>query len=105
MSVMSWDVREEVDYYVARAVSAAGEYQLCNSTNSVCSFPTLGCGETFTFTVTAHRSHCQSDASAPVYLTTGTALHSVQKSSDISSWGFNQKIIIIINDDDANNYY
>ncbi|XP_016147370.1 uncharacterized protein [Sinocyclocheilus grahami] len=70
MYVMSWDVREEVDYYVARAVSAAGEYQLCNSTSSVCSFPTLGCGETFTFTVTAHRGHCQSDASAPVYLST-----------------------------------
>ncbi|KTF95187.1 hypothetical protein cypCar_00023202, partial [Cyprinus carpio] len=70
MSVMSWEEREVVDYYVARAISAAGEYLLCNSTSSVCSFPTLGCGETFTFTVTAYRGHCQSDASAPVYLTT-----------------------------------
>ncbi len=80
MSVMSWDVREEADYYVARAVSAAGEYQLCNSNNTVCSIPALDCGETFTFTVTAHRGHCQSDVSTPVYLTTGAALYSVQKS-------------------------
>ncbi|XP_026061504.1 fibronectin [Carassius auratus] len=70
MSVMSWDVREVVDYYIAQAFSAAGEYQLCNSTSSVCSFSTLGFGETFTFSVTAHRGHCQSDTSAPVYLTT-----------------------------------
>uniref|UniRef100_A0A9J8D0Q5 Fibronectin type III domain-containing protein 7 n=1 Tax=Cyprinus carpio carpio TaxID=630221 RepID=A0A9J8D0Q5_CYPCA len=70
MSVMSWDLREGVAYYIARAVSAEGGYQLCNSTNSVCSFSTLGCGETYTFTVTAHRGQCQSDASAPVYLTT-----------------------------------
>lgn len=74
MSVMSWDLREGVAYYIARAVSAEGGYQLCNSTNSVCSFSTLGCGETYTFTVTAHRGQCQSDASAPVYLTTGMAL-------------------------------
>ncbi|KAL1280893.1 hypothetical protein QQF64_015493, partial [Cirrhinus molitorella] len=70
MSVMSWDVSERVDYYVAQAVSAAGQYQLCNSTSSVCSFPTLGCGATYSFTVTAHRGVCQSDASAPTYLTT-----------------------------------
>ncbi len=91
---MSWDVREEADYYVARAVSAAGEYQLCNSNNTVCSIPALDCGEIFTFTVTAHRGHCQSDVSTPVYLTTGAAL------SKISTWIFNQKMIII-NDDDA----
>ncbi|XP_026054455.1 uncharacterized protein LOC113040326 [Carassius auratus] len=70
MSVMSWDLREGAGYYIARAVSAVGGYQLCNSTNSVCTFSTLGCGETYTFSVTAHRDRCQSDPSAPVYLTT-----------------------------------
>ncbi|XP_051768215.1 fibronectin isoform X5 [Ctenopharyngodon idella] len=70
-AVMSWEAREGVDYYTARALSAGGVHQeFCNSTSSTCSFSNLGCGETYTFTVTAYSGRCQSSASAPVYLTT-----------------------------------
>ncbi|XP_077077959.1 uncharacterized protein fndc7rs1 [Siphateles boraxobius] len=70
-AVMSWEAREGVDFYTARALSAGGVHQkLCNSTSSTCSFSNLGCGETYAFTVTAYSGLCQSNASAPVYLTT-----------------------------------
>lgn len=90
-AVMSWEAREGVDFYTARALGAGGVLQeLCNSTSSTCSFSNLGCGETYAFTVTAYSGLCQSSGSAPVYLTTGIAVCSVKNPSQ-NPWAFNQK--------------
>lgn len=73
-AVLSWEERSDVELYVASAIkTSGGEVQECNSTGSTCQFPSLDCGETYKFTVTAHSQGCCSPASSAVFIQTGTA--------------------------------
>ncbi|KAJ8376161.1 hypothetical protein SKAU_G00067410 [Synaphobranchus kaupii] len=70
-AILSWAENEGVELYVANATKSNGEYAAsCNSTGSTCLVSNLDCGETYSFTVTAHSSQCQSELSNTVEITT-----------------------------------
>nr|XP_046264816.1 mucin-4-like [Scatophagus argus] len=70
-AVLSWEDRSDVELYKASAIkTSGGEVQKCNSTGSTCQFPSLHCGETYNFTVTAYSQGCCSQASSTVFIQT-----------------------------------
>ncbi|XP_071200535.1 mucin-3B [Salvelinus alpinus] len=70
-ATLSWEQREGLQFYVASATSrAGGSTGSCNTGSSSCQFPALDCGETYSFTVTAHSSLCQSELSNTVEIKT-----------------------------------
>ncbi|XP_034036686.1 fibronectin type III domain-containing protein 7 [Thalassophryne amazonica] len=64
-----WE-EKEMELYVATATYSTGTTLQCNSTNSTCQFSHLECGETYTFSVTAHSDTCQSAVSSSVEIQT-----------------------------------
>ncbi|KAG5847415.1 hypothetical protein ANANG_G00125810 [Anguilla anguilla] len=70
-AVLTWERRDEVELYTASAVTSTGARSVsCNSTGDTCLFPNLDCGETYTFTVTAHAGTCHSELSDTVNIVT-----------------------------------
>ncbi|KAJ8277963.1 hypothetical protein GJAV_G00082190 [Gymnothorax javanicus] len=87
-ALLSWEESEGVELYVANATKSSGEYAAsCNSTGSTCPFHHLECGETYTFTVTAYSSQCQSPLSDTVEITTGPCPPSSLSASGLCSNG------------------
>ncbi|XP_064190128.1 uncharacterized protein LOC135254105 [Anguilla rostrata] len=70
-AMLSWETSEGVELYVANATKSSGEHAgSCNSTGSTCLFSGLDCGETYSFTVTAYSSQCESQRSDTVEIST-----------------------------------
>ncbi|XP_049603206.1 pneumococcal serine-rich repeat protein [Syngnathus scovelli] len=70
-AVLSWEMKPEVELYMASAVSSSGgDEHWCNSTGSSCAFPSLSCGEMYNFTVKALSHGCCSQVSDSVYVQT-----------------------------------
>ncbi|XP_058478916.1 mucin-4-like [Solea solea] len=94
-TVLSWVGTSDVELYKATAIKASGgEVKKCNSTGSTCHFPSLVCGETYNFTVTALSQDCCSQASSTVSLQTEpcqpviTSVQTLCQSEQVQiSWG------------------
>ncbi|XP_041941446.1 uncharacterized protein LOC121704923 [Alosa sapidissima] len=70
-ATLSWAEQGGVQHYTGAATQGtSGHVQTCNSDNSSCVFPSLACGERYTFTVTAHGQLCPSNASSAVDIQT-----------------------------------
>ncbi|XP_012990390.2 uncharacterized protein LOC105029012 isoform X2 [Esox lucius] len=70
-ATLSWVQSEGVTFYMASAnARPGGPTRYCNSTGTSCQFPALDCGETYSFTVMAHSSLCQSPLSSTVQIQT-----------------------------------
>ncbi|KAL1022755.1 hypothetical protein UPYG_G00031900 [Umbra pygmaea] len=70
-ATLFWEQSDGVMFYTASATATTGRQRThCNSTGSSCQFPSLDCGETYDFTVTAHSNLCQSPASSTVQIQT-----------------------------------
>ncbi|KAJ8357216.1 hypothetical protein SKAU_G00200100 [Synaphobranchus kaupii] len=70
-AVLTWQHQEGVELYTASAVTSNGSSaEGCNSTGDTCLFPNLDCGETYTFTITAHAGMCHSELSDTVVIVT-----------------------------------
>lgn len=71
-ATLYWEETQGVELYLANASSSLGETLWCKSTNFSCHFPSLSCGETYTFSVTAYNNMCYSNSSSAVVIQTGT---------------------------------
>ncbi|KAL1249579.1 hypothetical protein QQF64_020584 [Cirrhinus molitorella] len=70
-AIVTWEQRADVLYYLVSATLSTGEADaFCNSTTDSCEMKGLQCGVEYTFTVTAYSSHCHSDVSSTVHITT-----------------------------------
>ncbi|XP_047231360.1 uncharacterized protein LOC124874162 [Girardinichthys multiradiatus] len=67
---MFWSEDEDVELFMATAISSMGMTLQCNSTNSTCKFPDLHCGEKYVFSVTAYSNMCYSENSSAVEIQT-----------------------------------
>ena len=59
------------DYTGTATQGSNGHVVMCNSNSSSCVFPSLACGERYTFTVSGHGQLCPSNASSAVEIQTG----------------------------------
>ncbi|MEQ2170475.1 hypothetical protein GOODEAATRI_000588, partial [Goodea atripinnis] len=78
---MFWGEDEDVELFMATAISSMGMTLQCNSTNSTCKFPDLQCGEKYVFSVTAYSNMCYSENSSSVEIQTGRSIIMLQVQS------------------------
>ncbi|XP_016396758.1 fibronectin-like [Sinocyclocheilus rhinocerous] len=57
-ALLSWDVTKGGANFTAEAVTLEGLTVTCETSNTSCTFPDLGCGEIYNVSVTAHNSVC-----------------------------------------------
>ncbi|KTF75017.1 hypothetical protein cypCar_00024381 [Cyprinus carpio] len=70
-AIVTWEQMDDVLYYLVSATLSTGESDtICNSTTDSCEKSGLQCGVEYAFTVTAYSSHCHSDFSSTVHITT-----------------------------------
>ncbi|XP_043081301.1 serine-rich adhesin for platelets [Puntigrus tetrazona] len=70
-AIVTWEQRDDVLYYLVSASLSTGVTdRVCNSTTDSCEMSGLQCGVEYAFTVKAYSSHCHSDVSTTVHITT-----------------------------------
>ncbi|XP_016319981.1 serine-rich adhesin for platelets-like [Sinocyclocheilus anshuiensis] len=66
-ALLSWDVTKGGANFTAEAVTLEGLMVTCETSNTSCTFPDLGCGQIYNVSVTAHNSVCSDTvASDPI---------------------------------------
>ncbi|XP_034558806.1 fibronectin type III domain-containing protein 7-like [Notolabrus celidotus] len=72
--VFTWQPTNNTFYYVATAVDTAGKATECRTADNTCYFTNAGCGQTYTYTVHAVSSECDSEESPPEFVRTSPCL-------------------------------
>lgn len=70
--IFSWAATNNTAHYRAKAVDSEGENMDCMTLDTSCFFTNTVCGRRYTFTVYSVSSGCNSQASPPVAVRTGT---------------------------------
>ncbi|XP_071348392.1 LOW QUALITY PROTEIN: pneumococcal serine-rich repeat protein-like [Trachinotus anak] len=68
--VFSWQPTNNTYYYVATGVDSTGKVTECRTVDNTCYFTNTGCGQSYTYTVYAVSSECNSEVSQPQFVRT-----------------------------------
>ncbi|XP_028832830.1 uncharacterized protein fndc7rs1 isoform X2 [Denticeps clupeoides] len=89
---VSWQQVLGTDSYTVMAVGVDGMNSSCSTSNTTCNVPNLGCGNSYTFQVTASNKQCQSPASDVLQMETVPC----SISSIMASYGCNSSSIQVV---------